>query len=109
MSLQLNRQSDPGKYINLSQIYECRNWETEQYNSGLEITVSFLGKHKWEPEIYILTGPSCVVCQTAYSGSVSTIKFNNVQTTENSSSNILLYAVIPLGIPQHARLHILVL
>jgi hypothetical protein len=21
------------KYINLSQIYECRNWETEHYNS----------------------------------------------------------------------------
>ncbi len=26
------------KYINLSQIYECRNWETEQYNYVLEIT-----------------------------------------------------------------------
>ncbi len=27
------------KYINLSQIYQCRNWETEHYNSVLEITV----------------------------------------------------------------------
>jgi hypothetical protein len=27
------------KYINLSQIYVCRNWETEHYNSVLEITV----------------------------------------------------------------------
>jgi hypothetical protein len=27
------------KYINLSQIYECRNWETEHYNSVLEITI----------------------------------------------------------------------
>jgi len=25
------------KYINLSQIYECRNWETEHYYSVLEI------------------------------------------------------------------------
>jgi hypothetical protein len=30
--LQQNRQTDP-KYINLSQIYESRNWETEHYNS----------------------------------------------------------------------------
>ncbi len=41
------------QYINLSQIYECRNWETEHYNSVLEITVSFLGIHKWEPGIYV--------------------------------------------------------
>jgi hypothetical protein len=40
------------KYINLSQIYECRNWETGHYNSVLEITVSFLGIQKWEPGIY---------------------------------------------------------
>jgi hypothetical protein len=52
------------KYINLSQIYECRNWETEHYNSVLEISVSFLGIHRWEPDIYIgfLTGPSFAVC-----------------------------------------------
>ncbi len=31
----------------------CRNWETEHYNSVLEITVSFLGIHKWEPDISI--------------------------------------------------------
>jgi hypothetical protein len=35
-------QSDPG---NLSKIYECRSWETEHYNSVVEITVSFLGIH----------------------------------------------------------------
>jgi hypothetical protein len=52
ISLQQNRQTDPGN-INLSQIYECRNWEIEHYNSVLEITVSFLGIHKWEPAIYI--------------------------------------------------------
>ncbi len=40
-------------YNSLADIYECRNWETEQYNSGSEITVSFRGKHKWEPDIYI--------------------------------------------------------
>jgi hypothetical protein len=28
------------------------NWETEHYNSVLEITVSFLGIHTWEPDIY---------------------------------------------------------
>jgi hypothetical protein len=39
--------------MNLSKIYECRNWETEHYNSVLEITVSFLGIHKWKPDIYI--------------------------------------------------------
>jgi hypothetical protein len=39
--------------INLSQIYDCRNWETEHYNSTLEVTFSFLGIHKWEPDIYI--------------------------------------------------------
>jgi hypothetical protein len=48
-----NRKTDPGKNINLSQIYECRNWETEHYNSALERTVSFLGIRKWEPDIYI--------------------------------------------------------
>ncbi len=29
------------------------NWETEDYNSVLDITVSFLGIHNWEPDIYI--------------------------------------------------------
>ncbi len=46
------------KYVNLSQIYECRNWETEHYNSVLEITVSFLGIPKWELEIYIAYSPA---------------------------------------------------
>ncbi len=41
------------QYINLSQMYKCRNWETGHYNSVLEITVSFLGIHKWEPDLYI--------------------------------------------------------
>jgi hypothetical protein len=39
--------------MNLSQIYECRNRETEHYNSVFEITVSFLGIHKWGPDSYI--------------------------------------------------------
>jgi hypothetical protein len=30
------------------------NWETEHYNSVLEITVSFLGLHKWKPDMYIV-------------------------------------------------------
>jgi hypothetical protein len=29
------------------------NLETEYYNSVLEVTVSFLGIHRWEPDIYI--------------------------------------------------------
>ncbi len=46
------------EYINLSQIYGCRNWETEYYDSVLEITVSILGIHKWEPDIYIGFSPA---------------------------------------------------
>jgi hypothetical protein len=46
------------KYINLSQMYECRNRETEHYNSVLEMTVSFLGIHKWEPDIHIGFSPA---------------------------------------------------
>jgi hypothetical protein len=34
------------------------NWETEHYNSVLEITVSFLAKHNWEPEMYIGFSPA---------------------------------------------------
>ncbi len=37
--------------VNLSQINEYRNWETEHYNSVLEITVLFPGIHKWKPDI----------------------------------------------------------
>jgi hypothetical protein len=40
-------------YKFLTDIYECRNWETEHYNSILEITFSFPGKHKWEPNFHI--------------------------------------------------------
>ncbi len=59
ISLQQNRQTDPGiLYINLSQRYECRNWDTEHYNSVLEITVSFLGIQNWEPDIYIEFSPA---------------------------------------------------
>jgi hypothetical protein len=33
-----NRQTDPWEYNNPSQMHECENWETEQYNYVLEIT-----------------------------------------------------------------------
>jgi hypothetical protein len=51
--LQQKRQTNPRNYINLSQIHEClgdigRHWETEHYNSVLEIKVSFLGIYKRE-------------------------------------------------------------
>jgi hypothetical protein len=61
--LQQHRQTNPWKCINLSQINEYRIWETEHYNSVLEIKVSFLGRHKWESDIYIgfLHGPSFAV------------------------------------------------
>jgi hypothetical protein len=53
-SLQQNRQTDPGNIKMYHRyMYECRNWETEHYNSVLEITAYFLGIHKWEPDIYI--------------------------------------------------------
>ncbi len=44
-------------YKSLKDIYECRNWETEYYNSILEEAVSFLGINKWEPAIYIGFSP----------------------------------------------------
>jgi hypothetical protein len=53
-----------------SQFPQCRNWETEHYNSVLEITVSFLGIHQWEPDIYIGFLPAlhlqCVVSFTKF-------------------------------------------
>jgi hypothetical protein len=39
-------------------MHEYRNWETEHYNYVLEITVSFLGIHKWQPHIYIEVSPT---------------------------------------------------
>jgi hypothetical protein len=62
ISLQQNRQTDPGNIcINLSQIYECRNWETEHYNSVLEITVSFLGYIK-RKQTFILDSHRPFIC-----------------------------------------------
>jgi hypothetical protein len=59
ISMPQNRHTDTAwKYINLSQIYVCRNWETEHHNSVLEITISFLGIYKWEPGIYIGFSPA---------------------------------------------------
>jgi hypothetical protein len=41
-------------------MYKCRKWEIEHYNSVSEITVSFMGIHKWEPA-FIFTGLSLAV------------------------------------------------
>jgi hypothetical protein len=49
------------KYKNFSQIYECRKWEIENHNSVLEITVSFMGIHKWEPS-FILDSHRPFIC-----------------------------------------------
>ncbi len=45
------------KYVNVSQIYECRNWKTEHYNSVLEIrrAAQF---HFWE---YINGNQTCIL------------------------------------------------
>ncbi len=55
--LQQNRQTNPGNtvYKSLTDIWVYRNWETEHYNSVLEIRgcTGFVGIHKWEPDIYI--------------------------------------------------------
>ncbi len=44
-------------YISISHRY-MRVGETDRYNSVLEITVSFLGIHKWESDIYIGFSPA---------------------------------------------------
>jgi hypothetical protein len=45
---------------------ECKSWDTEHYNSVLEITVSFLEIDKWKPDIYIGFSPAlhlqCILC-----------------------------------------------
>ncbi len=73
-SLQQSRRRS-WKYINLWRIYECRNWETGHYNSVLELTLSFLGIHQWEPcrHLYwIFTSPSFEVhSDTAWYANVS--------------------------------------
>jgi hypothetical protein len=43
-------------------VYECRNWETEHYNSVLEMAVSFLGIHQWEPQTFILDSHRPFIC-----------------------------------------------
>ncbi len=56
------------EYINRSQIHKSGNWETEHYNSVLEITVSFLGKHTWERDVYIGFSPALPLqCRNASS------------------------------------------
>jgi hypothetical protein len=47
ISLQQNRQTDPGN-IKISHRY----MSAVHHNSVSEITVSFIGIHKWEPDIY---------------------------------------------------------
>jgi hypothetical protein len=52
--LQQNSQTDLGnKKISHRSYMSVGTGDTEHYNSVLEITVSFLGIHKWELDIYI--------------------------------------------------------
>jgi hypothetical protein len=48
-------------YESLSDIEECRNWETEHCKSVLEITVSFLENHKWDLT-FILDSHRSFIC-----------------------------------------------
>jgi hypothetical protein len=66
MWLQQIRQADPGNILHAHR-YECGNWETEHYNSILEVTrpnsfisgnTSMENRHLY----WILTGPSFAVC-----------------------------------------------
>ncbi len=62
ISLQQNRQTD-------SQIYECRNWETEHYSSVLEIMRlhSFISGNTLMGHLYlILIGPSFAVRPSSF-------------------------------------------
>jgi hypothetical protein len=62
ISLQQNRQIDTGNiHINLSQIYDCRNWEIEHYNSVLEITFLYW-KFINENQTYILDSHWPFIC-----------------------------------------------
>ncbi len=74
------------KYINLSKTYECRNWVTEHYNynSVLEITVSFLGRHKWELDIYIGFSPALI-----YSAQEIILQFRKILKCINKDQNLL--------------------
>ncbi len=77
------------EYINLLQIYECRNWETEHYNSVLEITVLFLGIHKWKPDISIGFSPAlhlqCAKNALNFSHKISFLS----ETTKSTESALL--------------------
>ncbi len=68
--LQQNRKTDP-RNISIAHkftTHECGTWETEHYNSVLEITRSrsfISGLHKSEPDIYIGFSPTLhVQCYT---------------------------------------------
>jgi hypothetical protein len=58
--------------------------ETEHYNSVLEITVSFMVIHKWEPDIYIGLSPALYLqCNTSlYTGPTSFLQQAFALTTK---------------------------
>jgi hypothetical protein len=88
--LQKNGQTDTGN-IHLLQIYPCGSWETELYNSVLEITIQFHFWNKSEPDI--LTSHSSAVqslinrhkfhCRSGHAGIQH---LNSAQITEDSHS-----------------------
>ncbi len=88
-----SRKADPSwKYIYLSQIYECRNWETEHNNSVLEITVSFLVIHKWKPDIYIGFSPALhLQCMAGWPESSRLLYFKYLHKLYFASSKKKVY------------------
>ncbi len=58
ISLQQNRQNDPGNIKIFHRYMSVGTGETEHYNSVLEITFLFLGIYKWEPDVYIGFSPA---------------------------------------------------
>jgi hypothetical protein len=59
-------------------MYECRNWETEHYNS-------VLGIHKWEPVIYIGFSPALHLQCKAYLH-IRTTKIRTLFSTASSAA-----------------------
>ncbi len=89
--------------FNFSQIYECRNWETEHYNSVLEITASLLGIHKWEPDINIgfstalpLQCVHCVGILRYCTGSPANSLWPSALTTQYLSACVISHLLKPI-------------
>jgi hypothetical protein len=64
ISLQKNRLLEIYKSLT-DTVHECRNWETEHYNSVLEMTVSFMGIHINGNQTFILDSHWPFICSAS--------------------------------------------